>query len=110
MGIRLELDPIKVMKKKFDARFRAAQRQLDQDVLDDSAPYVPRRTGKLAASGRRSGKGRVTWSARYAVYQYYGRSYSHKGNPQASAQWFEKAKAVSKDEWLKSAKRTIRGG
>ncbi len=115
MGIRLELNPAKVMAQKFNVRFRQAQKQLDEEVLKSCEPFVPKRTGALANSGHqatRPGSGKVVWSARYACYQYYGFSYSHagSGNPQASAQWFEKAKAIGKEEWVRGAQKTITGG
>ena len=112
MDIRLELDPAKVMAQKFEARFRQAQKNLDEDVLRSCEPYVPKRTGALANSGHqatRPGSGKVIWRTRYACYQYYGFSYHHAGNPQASAQWFQKAKAVDKEAWIASAQRTITG-
>lgn len=112
-AVRLELNPAKVMAEKFSERFKKAQKGLDEDVLASCEPYVPRKTGALAASAARAtrpGSGQVVWRTRYAGYQYWGRSYTHPGNPLASAQWFEKAKAVNKDDWIRAAQKTILHG
>jgi hypothetical protein len=89
---------------RFEAKYARAQTALDNQVLKDSTPYVPMRSGQLMRSGINGtslGSGKVIWNSIYARRMYYGTSYhfSKDKHPQASAQWFEKAKAVKKKEW-----------
>lgn len=99
---------------RFDARFTQAQKFLDSEVLRDSAPYVPMDTGYLMKSGNTGtviGSGEVRYNAPYAKAMYYGTHlhFSKAKHPQASAQWFEKAKALKKDAWIAGANKIIRG-
>lgn len=86
-----------------------AQKVLDLQVLKDCAPYVPRDTGNLVDSGTRAtdiGSGEVVWDAPYADKQYYtAPNKAHDRHPLAVMQWFEAAKAVRKDAWLRVAKK-----
>jgi len=86
-----------------------AQKVLDLQVLKDCAPYVPRDTGDLMDSGTRAtdiGSGEVVWDAPYAAKQYYtAPNKAHDRHPLAVMQWFEAAKAVRKDAWLRVAKK-----
>lgn len=98
---------------RLDTRFQKAQRFLDSEVLRCSEPYVPMRTGNLARSGQNGtniGSGQIIYNAPYAKYQYYG--LNHRFNkdlhPQACAQWFEKAKAAHKSEWIGGVERIIK--
>lgn len=90
---------------RFARRFAKAQMWLDNEVLKDSDPYVPFLTGNLARSGQRGtqiGSGAITYSAPYARRQYY--NYPRKTrdkHPQATCQWFEKAKAIHLKKWEK---------
>lgn len=100
---------------RFNSKYEQAQKYLDSEVLRDSAPYVPFRTGNLMNSGNTGtviGSGEVVYNAPYARRVYYGTSmnFSKLKHPQATAQWFEKAKATKKDAWLSGVKRIIRGG
>lgn len=100
---------------RFHKNYIKAQKFLDSEVLRCSAPYVPMRTGALMRSGNLGttlGSGKVVYNAPYAKRQYYGLgfSFSKDKHPQACAQWFEKAKAVFLDDWIKGVQRIIRGG
>lgn len=115
MGVRLEINPSKVMRSKFDPRYQAAQKFLDSEILRCSSPYVPRRDGYLEGSGIKGtkiGSGEVKWNIVYAKYQYYGLSFHHSTDrhPLASAQWFEKAKAVHRADWISGVEKIIKGG
>lgn len=112
--IRLELDTPQVLNR-FDQRFQRAQKYLDSEVLRCSAPYVPMRDGNLMKSGTlgtKLGSGQVIYNAPYAKKMYYGLNYhfSKDKHPQACAQWFEKAKATSKDDWMNGVGKIITGG
>lgn len=98
---------------RFEPRYEAAQRFVDSEVLRDSAPFVPMRTGYLMKSGNTGtvlGSGQVSYNAPYARRCYYGHcNFSTEKHPQATSQWFEKAKAIKKDTWVKGAQAIIRG-
>lgn len=99
---------------RFHPRYEAAQKFLDSEVLKDSAPYVPMRTGYLMNSGNSGttiGSGKVVYNAPYARAMYYGNgmNFSKAKHPQACAQWFEKAKALKLDSWKKGVSKIIKG-
>ncbi len=99
---------------RFNAKYSAAQKFLDSEVLRDSAPYVPMRSGNLMNSGTTGtviGSGKVEYNAPYARYMYYGVGFhfSKDKHPQACAQWFEKAKAAKKDAWLDGVNKIMKG-
>lgn len=99
---------------RFSKKYSAAQKFLDNEVLKDSAPYVPMRTGNLMNSGVLGtvlGSGKIVYNAPYAKAMYYGTSFnfSKDKHPQACAQWFEKAKAAKKDAWLAGVRKIVKG-
>ena len=99
---------------RFNKRFSLAQKFLDNEVLKDSAPYVPFRTGNLESSGIRGtriGSGKVIYNAPYAKKNYYGKSlnFSKAHHPQASAFWFEKAKAQKLTSWKNGVDKIVKG-
>lgn len=113
MKFRIEIHEMECISR-FHPKYQAAQRFLDNEVLKDCAPYVPMRSGALMRSGQAGttiGSGEVIYNAPYARRQYYGLShhFSTDKHPQACAQWFEKAKAVKKDAWIKGVNKIIRG-
>ena len=115
MNIRLEMDPSKVMVTKYNPLFQKAQVFLDNEVLKHCEPYVPWLNGDLVQSGRRGttpGSGEIRYNIVYAKYQYYGLGFHHTTdhNPQACAQWFEKAKAVHLQDWVSGAQSILKGG
>lgn len=100
--------------KRFEPRYHRAQMFIDSEVLRDSAPYVPMRTGNLMKSGNTGtviGSGRVVYNAPYAKKCYYALHtvFSKDKHPQACAQWFEAAKAANKTKWINGAERIIKG-
>lgn len=99
---------------RFHSKFQQAQKFLDNEVLKDSDPFVPMDTGNLRNSGIRGtvlGSGQVIYNAPYARHCYYGKKihFSPAKHPQATAQWFEKAKALHKKKWLSAVDRVIKG-
>jgi len=110
---RLEIDVGKV-EKRFEPKYLAGQKWLDNEVLKDCDEYVPMRTGNLRNSGIRGttlGSGKVIYNAPYAASCYYAkRTFSKDKHPKASAQWFEKAKAVHKQKWINGAGGAVTGG
>ena len=72
------------------------------------------RDGNLMRSGTNGtklGSGQVIYNAPYAKRNYYGLDFqfSKDKHPQACAQWFEKSKATSKDDWLNGVAKIIKG-
>ena len=113
VNVKLNLNQDKVCGR-FDPKFELAQKRLDSEVIRCSSPYVPMRSGQLMRSGEtgtRIGSGQVVWNTPYARRMYYGLNYhfSTDKHPQACAQWFEKAKAVQKDAWIKTVRDTLKG-
>jgi hypothetical protein len=91
-----------------------AQKWLDNEVLKDCTPYVPRITGALEHSGidgTTIGEGLIQYNSPYAKRQYYGYfNHSTQSHPQACRMWFEVAKAAHKNTWLAGAKALGGGG
>ena len=91
--------------KRRDEQFDAVQKMVDSEVLRQSDPYVPMRTGMLKKSGILGtviGEGVVKYIAPYARQNYY----TNAGRGQEGTQngglrgkyWFERMKADHKDE------------
>lgn len=91
--------------KRRNEQFDAVQKMVDSEVLRQSDPYVPMRTGMLKKSGILGtviGEGIVKYIAPYARQNYY----TNAGRGQEGTQngglrgkyWFERMKADHKDE------------
>ena len=94
---------------RFPRQFRQAQRLLDQSVLRDASPFVPRKTGRLVKSGQAApGGGSVTWSAPYAAPVYY-RKKTKGSRPDSNPRWFEAAKARYARDWIRDVKKQAGG-
>lgn len=101
--------------KKILAASQIGQKILDTQVVKDSNIYVPYDTGNLMGSSMRAtnfGSGQVAWDTPYAKKLYYGdgMNFSTDKHPQASAFWFEKAKAQNLDNWIKLTQDAIKAG
>lgn len=98
---------------RFKPIYARAQKWLDNEVLKDCDPYVPMRTGNLVRSGQRGtklGSGMVIYNAPYAARCYYGNMHFNKTkHPQATRQWFEKAKASCKTKWKNGVEKLMKG-
>ena len=109
----VDFDPKKTMDR-FNPRFNAAQKWLDNEVLKDCSPFTPFKTGMLDRSGPAGttlGEGEVVYNTPYARRLYYGThfNFNRTHHPQAGAQWFEKAKAIKKKAWLDGADKILKG-
>jgi hypothetical protein len=93
---------------RITANITRAQQWLDNEVLKDCTPYVPRITGALEHSGIDGtvlGSGLIVYNSPYARYQYYGEfTHSTQSHPQASREWFEVAKASHGAAWISGVK------
>ena len=91
--------------KRRNEQFDAVQKMVDSEVLRQSDPYVPMRTGMLKKSGILGtviGEGIVKYIAPYARQNYYtnagrGQEGTQNGG-QRGKYWFERMKADHKDE------------
>ncbi len=114
MDYKIELDTSGIISR-LAPKFSLAQKFVDNEVLKDCDEYVPMRTGNLVKSGIRGtviGSGQVKYSAPYAAKCYYGTHihFSKDLHPKATAQWFERAKAVNKQKWIEGAQKLVNGG
>lgn len=112
-NIRLEINT-QACLGRFSSKYSQAQKFLDSEVIKDSDPYVPMRTGNLrdsGISGTSLGSGCVVYNAPYAKPMYYGIHchFSKDKHPLACAQWFEKAKSLKKKDWLDGVNRIVKG-
>lgn len=113
VGYRLKINT-QACIGRFNTKYSAAQKFLDNEVLKDSAPFVPMRTGNLMNSGQTGtviGSGQIEYNAPYAKTMYYGVgfNFSKDKHPQACAQWFEKAKALKKKDWMNGVDKIVKG-
>ena len=122
---------IQLNTDRLDRNLKNAQKRLDEDVLKDTTPYVPKGgTGYLRGSGHiADGGGEVVWDANYAHFQYVGyvrtdedgRVFVGKGEkkpiltetplqyqePGAERKFFEAAKRDHKQEWIDDVKKEM---
>lgn len=99
-------------KKRLTGNALTAQKFLDNEVIKDSAPFVPMKTGQLVQSAIRGtiiGSGTVVYNQVYARRLYYGQdfNFSREKHPQAQAYWFEAAKAIHKEKWVRGAGKIV---
>ena len=94
---------------RLTAANKRAQMWLDNEVLKDSTPYVPRRDGYLERSGiagTKIGSGLLVYEIPYARAHYYGHfKHTLQAHPKATRLWFETAKSINKAKWIAGAKK-----
>ncbi len=92
------------VKARFAEKTHRAQMKLDAQVVTDSNYYCPQLQHMLEDSAKIDtilGRGQVRWTTDYARRQYYGVHFDHSqsDNPNATAKWFESAKARKLEAW-----------
>lgn len=106
------------LSEKYKKKTEQAQFLLDSQIVQDSSPYVPFRTGQLDESALRSsriGEGEIIYDTPYARHMYYGVHYrtgkrfnfNKTHHPLASEQWFEQAKSAYLDKWQNAVKEIL---
>ena len=97
--------------RRFQKQFKQAQKWLDESVLRDAEPFVPKQTGTLQRSGEISpGGGTVQWTAPYAAAVYYRKKdRGSTQNPDARRLWFEAARARHGQNWARGVKKRAGG-
>ena len=103
IAAKVTFDEAALMRRFHDGASKA-QKKLDAQVVADSNFYCPLKTGTLQRSatiGSVIGSGTVRWVTPYARRQYYGVGFdrSKDPNPNATAKWFEAAKARKQEQW-----------
>ena len=110
-SMRVNFDEAAAMRRVQKNASRA-QMKLDAQVVADSNYHCPLKTGTLQRSaiiGTVIGSGTVRWVTPYARRQYYGEGFdrSKDPNPNATAKWFETAKARKLDQWRRLVENEI---
>ena len=101
------------LREKFAKKIHRAQMKLDVQIVNDSNYYCPKLNNILQPSAVKdtvAGSGKVRWTVDYARRQYYGEHFDHSKsrNPNATAKWFESAKARKQKQWEKLVEDEIR--
>jgi hypothetical protein len=95
---------------KWQGRYTAAQRFVDESVLKGCTPLVPFRTGVLVNTGilgTTIGSGEVSWIAPYARAQYYmaNRRSASNGESQRGSFWFARFKELHGRQLIAKARK-----
>jgi hypothetical protein len=101
------------LEPKMKSAVKFGQRVLDTQVLKDSNFFIPMDQHFLERSGimhSKLGEGKIIWQTVYSRRLYYNPQYNFAKdkNPNAQGLWFEAAKALYKDRWLKMADKAIK--
>lgn len=114
MGVQVQMRPVEeLLKKRGIERGGDVQKYIDSKVVSLCDKYVPMLTGLLKkAVGTVFGSGYVRYNTPYAKRQYYNNSGHSRGARAKEGMaygglrgrlWFERMKAVHKDEILQGA-------
>lgn len=99
---RLDWNPAALARRR--ERLAQAQTRLEETALEACRPYVPVKTGALAASGKRE-PGKLLWTVDYARHRYYSTARSEKaGNGLRGGRWFHRMKAQRLEEIVREVK------
>lgn len=104
---------------KYRRKADRAQFLLDSQIVEDTSPYVPFRTGTMDSSvlrASRIGEGEIVYDTPYARHMYYGVHYrtgkrfnfNKRFHPLASEQWFEQAKTAYLEKWQNTVKEVLK--
>ena len=99
--------------RKLPGRLGAAHAALDSQIMKDTDPYVPFRTGATASSPMRgSSVGVIRYTTPYASRIYYGVGFNFRKtfHPQATHHWLEKSKAIWMKAWTRIVVRLLTRG
>lgn len=99
--------------KRITENIDRARLLLAERVKDDGNIFIPLDTGLLRSTGRVEEDGRaVTWNTPYGQYVYYperkGITIHTDKNPNATGHWFEVAKNLKVEEWLRIVETELR--
>lgn len=119
------------IKDKLAESCTRAESIVGQQVIKDTAPFVPALTGSLTIRTRIDGN-KIIYPGPYARFLYYGKvmvdpqtgsTFAPKGgtkvltnrdlifskamHPQAQSHWFEASKAQNLDKWIRIAEKAV---
>lgn len=122
---------MEAIKDKLDESCTRAESIVGQQVIKDTAPFVPALTGSLTIRTRLDGN-KIIYPGPYARVLYYGKvmvdpqtgsTFAPKGgtkiltnrdlvfskamHPQAQSHWFEASKAQNLDKWIRIAEKAV---
>ncbi len=108
ISVYIKLSPD--FEKKQAQLFLAAQKVIDSSVLNYSALYAPKKTGKLIADSftyTNIGSGKIVYPTKYAGVQYYNTKTFRPYDYKRGALWFERMKLRHKKVILQNAATAI---
>lgn len=122
---------MEAIKDKLAESCTQAESIVGQQVIKDTAPFVPALTGSLTIRTRLDGN-KIIYPGPYARFLYYGKvmvdpqtgsTFAPKGgtkvltnrdlvfsramHPQAQSHWFEASKAQNLDKWIRIAEKAV---
>lgn len=122
---------MEAIKDKLAESCTRAKSIVGQQVIKDTAPFVPALTGSLTIRTRLDGN-KIIYPGPYARFLYYGKvmvdpqtgsTFAPKGgtkvltnrnlvfskamHPQAQSHWFEASKAQNLDKWIRIAEKAV---
>lgn len=114
-----------------DGRVEKANAWLVEEIIKDTDPFVPARTGVLAMNVQRHGH-TIVYASPYARFQYYGKvmidpatgstfapkgvrkvlterdlKYSKGMHKNARSHWFEASKALNETRWMEGVRKIL---
>lgn len=123
---------MEAIKDKLDESCTRTESIVGQQVIKDTAPFVPALTGSLTIRTRLDGN-KIIYPGPYARFLYYGKvmvdprtgsTFAPKGgtkvltnrdlvfskamHPQAQSHWFEASKAQNLDKWVRIAEKEVK--
>ena len=123
---------MEAIKDKLAESCTRAECIVGQQVIKDTAPFVPALTGSLTIRTRLDGN-KIIYPGPYARFLYYGKvmvdpqtgsTFAPKGgtkvltnrdlvfskamHPQAQSHWFEASKAQNLDKWIRIAEKAVK--
>lgn len=134
MGVTfaMHFDGMEAIKDKLAESCTRAESIVGQQVIKDTAPFVPALTGSLTIRTRLDGN-KIIYPGPYARFLYYGKvmvdpqtgsTFAPKGgtkvltnrdlvfskamHPQAQSHWFEASKAQNLDKWIRIAEKAVK--
>lgn len=133
MGVTfaMHFDGMEAIKDKLAESCTRAESIVGQQVIKDTAPFVPALTGSLTIRTRLDGN-KIIYPGPYARFLYYGKVmvdpqtgstvapkggtkvltdrdlvFSKAMHPQAQSHWFEASKAQNLDKWIRVAEKAV---
>lgn len=123
---------MEAIKDKLAESCTRAESIVGQQVIKDTAPFVPALTGSLTIRTRLDGN-KIIYPGPYAQFLYYGKvmvdpqtgsTFAPKGgtkvltnrdlvfskamHPQAQSHWFEASKAQNMEKWVRVADKAVK--